>query len=136
MKPLILFYDIIYRNLNPRYFGIKALLSNHLNKKKVDVIEDKTKLYIGFKNYNEKLSVKYLPQTFNITEFEKYKFGTIDKKYYILKPVVSYGGFDILYVSSKEDVENAIEYYNTHFDFRKMYYGSNVVAQEYIIKPL
>ena len=136
LKPLILFYDIMYRNLNPRYFGIKALLSNHLNKKKVDVIEDKTKLYIGFKNYNEKLSVKYLPQTFNITEFEKYKFGTTDKKYYILKPVVSYGGFDIIYVESKEDLENAIEYYNTHFDFRKKYYGSNVVAQEYIIKPL
>ena len=136
LKPLILFYDIMYRNLNPRYFGINALLSNHLHKKKIDVIENKTKLYIGFKNYNEKLSIKYLPQTFNITEFEKYKFEATDKKIYILKPVVSYGGIDIIYVSSKEDLENAIEYYNTHFDFRKMYYGSNVIAQEYIIKPL
>jgi hypothetical protein len=46
------------------------------------------------------------------------------------------GGVDIIYVSSLKDVDVAIEYYNTHKNYRHRTYGNNVIAQEYITKPL
>jgi len=138
LNPSIIFFNITYINLNIRYYGIETLLSNVLTRDKINSIENKSNLYHSFNNYNKKLADKYLPLTFNINELEKYKFGkTIDnEKYYILKPVDSMGGVDIIYVSSIEEVQNAIEYYKTHKNYRNRIYGNNVITQEYITKPL
>ena len=134
IKPSLLFFNNKYVNLNSRYYGIKALLSNFLNKDKINIIENKTELYISFNNYNKKLANKYLPITFNINDLDKYKFSNTN--YYILKPIDSRIGFGILYVSSMEEVKKAIEYYKTHKNYRNQFYSNNVIAQEYITKPL
>lgn len=134
IKPSLIFFNINYININTRFYGIKTLLSNVLVKEKIDIIENKSTLYYSFNNYNKNLANKYLPITFNINEIEKYKFGNTN--YYIIKPVDSMSGADILYASSMEEVKNAIEYYKTHKNYRNRLYGNNVIAQEYITKPL
>jgi hypothetical protein len=138
LYPSLIWFSNKFINLNSRYYEIKTLVSNFLNKDKIDIIENKNKLYISFNNYDINSASKYLPTTFNITEIKKYKFGTKDedKTYYILKPIDSHKGYDIIHVSSLEDVEQAIKYYKTHSNYKNVVYGHNVVAQEYIIKPL
>jgi len=136
----LIFFNITYINLNTRYYGIKTLLSNVLTRDKINSIENKSNLYYSFHNYNKTLANKYLPLTFNINEFDKYKFGdekeNTNTNYYILKPVDSMGGVDIIYISSMKEVQNAIEYYKTHKNYRNRIYGNNVISQEYITKPL
>lgn len=138
INPSFIFFNNKYVNLNSRYYGIKALLSNFLNKDKINIIENKTELYMSFNNYSKKLANKYLPITFNINDLDKYKFGTKDedKNYYILKPIDSRIGSGILYVSSIEEVKKAFEYYKTHKNYKNRFYGNDVIAQEYITKPL
>lgn len=138
LNPVLIFFNITYINLNTRYYGIKTLLSNVLTRDKINSIENKSNLYYSFNNYNKTLANKYLPLTFNINEFDKYKFGNTNTNtnYYILKPVDSMGGVDIIYISSMKEVQNASDYYKTHKNYRNRIYGNNVISQEYITKPL
>lgn len=134
LNPAFIFFNQIYPNLNGRYYNIPARLTNLLNRDKINVIENKANLYRSFLEFNRILSRKYLPQTFNIKDINKYDFT--GERFYILKPVDSMGGVDIKYVSSIQDVKIAIEYYKTHRNYRNRFYGDNVIAQEYITKPL
>ena len=140
LNPVLIFFNITYINLNTRYYGIKTLLSNVLTRDKINSIENKSNLYYSFNNYNKTLANKYLPLTFNINEFDKYKFGdakeNTNTNYYILKPVDSMGGVGIIYISSMKELQNAVEYYKTHKNYRNRIYGNNVISQEYITKPL
>ena len=138
IKPSLIFFNINYVKLNIRYYGISTVLLNYLSADKLYLIKNKSNLYNNFIKYNTHLANKYLPYTFNINEIEKYKFSNNDNnhRFYILKPVDSSQGIDIIYVSSMKDVEAAIEYYNTHKNYKNIKYGNNVIAQEYIMKPL
>lgn len=138
IKPSLIFFNINYVKLNIRYYGIPTLLSNYLSADKLHLINNKSNLYDNFIKYNKQLANKYLPYTFNINELDKYKFSSNDdnQQFYILKPVDSRQGIDILYILSMKDVDAAIEYYNTHKNYRNIIYGNNVIAQEYITKPL
>jgi hypothetical protein len=78
-----------------------------------------------------------MAKTFYINEINNYKFP----KMYILRPIKSFGGKDILYISNKEELDKAIEYYNTNTVIfygkkDKDIHGSNVIASHYIMNPL
>jgi len=119
--------------INKRYYGIKKYLINMIDKKKYDLIYNKSELYNNFKLQSPKNAKLYMADTFNILEKNKYAFN--GKNYYILRPINSSGGNDILYISSKEELEKAIEYYKNTRNFMNILYGNNVIASKYIINP-
>jgi hypothetical protein len=119
---------------NKRYYDINAFLINMLHNDKLDLLEDKYEQYIRMNELVPKITEKYLPNTFKINNFNKYDFSK--KKYYILKPIDSFSGKDIIYISSKKELYRAIEFYKNARNYKYRIYGSDVIAQDYIMNPL
>jgi hypothetical protein len=119
--------------LSSRYYNVKKYLINSINKEKIDSIYDKSELYNNFKLQSSKDMNIYIAESFNILEKDKYTFN--GNNYYILRPIDSYGGKDILYISSKTELEKAIQYYDTKLNYRNIIHGKNVIASKYIINP-
>jgi hypothetical protein len=132
LKPTVL---LQYYNLfDKRLYNIPCVLTNILNIETLIEL-NKSNLYLNLEKYYPKILNKHMSKTFYINEINNYKFP----KMYILRPIKSFGGKDILYISNKEELDKAIDYYNTtnfYYERDKIYHGNNVIASEYIMNPL
>jgi hypothetical protein len=134
LRPQFMWLEMNSIQFNKRYYNINAFLVNMLNNDKLDLLEDKYEQFIRMKELVPTITEKYLPNTFKITEMNKYNFSK--GKYYILKPIDSFSGKDIIYVSNKKELNNAIEFYKHARNYKNRIYGSDVIAQDYIMNPL
>ena len=83
-------------------------------------------------NIDSNIVKKYIPTTCNISDKKAYDFP----KWYILRPIDSFAGSDIIYINNIEDLNKAIEYYNKTKNYKNIFYQDNVIASEYISNPL
>lgn len=144
-----------------RFYGIRANLINMLNESRISIIDNKSDIYTHMHSYCPDIAIKHLAHTFYIHEKSNFNFTddtkhSTDKntivnsiatsksthsqspssiQHYILRPVDSFSGKDIFYISTKQELNKAIEYYNTHKNYKGVTYGNNVIASEYIINP-
>ena len=117
-----------------RFYGISANLINMLNQDRISIIDDKAAIYTNMHTYCPQIAQKHLARTFYINDTKQYNFT--NNQHYILRPVDSFAGRDILYISNQKELNDAIEYYKTHKNYRGITYNNNVIASEYIINPL
>jgi len=153
LHPQFMWYHINSPYLNRRFHNIKCNLINIIDRDKLKILFDKYKIYNELIHLFSNTIKQYLPDTFLINELNKYKFAHIrhsDKasqasqasqsneqaSYYILKPIDSFGGKDILYISDKSQLTNAFEYYKKTRNYKNRLYGTDVIAQTYIMNPL
>jgi len=132
LKPMVLLFNT--QITDKRLYNVQCLLSNVLNLEVLNKLTKKEQ-YLDLQKYYPDIYKKYMAKTFYINEINNYKFP----KMYILRPVISSGGQDILYVSNKKELDKAIKYYNTtnfYYERDKIYHGNNVIASEYIMNPL
>lgn len=101
LRPQFMWLEMNSIQFNKRYYNINAFLVNMLNNDKLNLLEDKYKQFIRMKELVPKITEKYLPNTFKINDISKYNFS--NRKYYILKPIDSFSGKDIIYVSNKKN---------------------------------
>ena len=131
-------YEFIWLNpieniIDKRFNNVKSNLRNIINDDKTKCIDNKSILYKNMMLECNRLAKKHLALTFLINDYKQYDFNGI---YYILRPIDSFAGKDIFYISSKKELDNAITYYNKTKNYRSVIYGNNVIASEYIINPL
>jgi len=126
--------DQINNIINTRYYNIKKYLINTIYKKKLDLIYNKSELYNNFKLQSPKDAKLYMADTFNILEKDKYEFN--GHNHYILRPIDSFGGKNIFYISNINELEEAIEHYKKpSIDNFDIIHSNNVIASKYIINP-
>ena len=122
---------------NKRFYDIPKYLVNLLNSDTIKQIFNKFIITKTFMTINPKLCELYIPITFKINECDKYKFSdNMPIKWYILRPIDSFGGDDIKYISNIEELNDAIHYYNTTKNYKSHLYKNNVISSEYIHNPL
>lgn len=128
IKADIFFYDITKYKLSQRIYNYNKFLSNILNID-YDNILRKNIIYDNVYKYSPEIATKYLIETFNINNVKKYQFP----EYYILRPTIAAGGTDIIYIHNKEELNDAIEFYNTNINYKgKEIYGNNVIAAKFV----
>ena len=152
---IYIFNHNMYWNL-PRFYDIPKYLVNMLNIPDIMKIFNKYTITKSFINISNTLSKLYIPETFKINELNKYNFissgdasisnsvsssnsassDSESSPWYILRPIDSFGGDDIKYISNKKQLTDAILYYNTHKNYKSHLYKNDVIASEYIGKPL
>lgn len=124
--------------LNTQFFKVDKYLANTLefdykNQLNKDVI------YKNIFKINPMLANKYFIEVFKIDDMEKYDFTKDGLTVYILRPIEAWGGMDIKYVHNKEELNEAIQFYNTtNFAVKKklINYGNNVIASKFITNLL
>ena len=131
-------YDFIWLSpisklLDKRYYTLKCDLINIIAEDKLKNIVNKDLLFKNMENYDI-IYKKHVAKTFYINQVEKYIFD--GNKHYILRPIDSFAGKNILYISSKKELNDALKYYNITKNYRGNVLGNNVIASEYIINPL
>jgi len=124
----------IEKIVDKRFNNIKSNLRNILNDDKLKCIDNKSTLYKNMMIECKTIANKHLALTFPINDYSKYEFD--GHRYYILRPVDSFAGKDIFYISSRKELDNAITFYNKNTNYRSDTYGNNVIASNYIINPL
>ena len=128
IKADIFFYNILNTYTDKRLYSYNKYLTNILNIN-YDLIFRKNVLYDNIYKFSPEIAKKYLIETFNINEIEKYQFP----EYYILRPSISKRGHDILYIHNKDELNKAIKFYNTNTNYKGIkIYSSNVVASKFI----
>jgi hypothetical protein len=128
IKADVFFYNIYNTYIDKQLYSYNKFLINILNIN-YNLILRKNVLYNNVYKYSPEIAKKYLIETFNINEIEKYHFS----EYYILRPTIASQGTDIIYVHNKEELNDAIEFYNTTKNYKnKEIYGNNVVASKFI----
>uniref|UniRef100_A0A6C0HN22 Tubulin-tyrosine ligase n=1 Tax=viral metagenome TaxID=1070528 RepID=A0A6C0HN22_9ZZZZ len=139
LHPQFMWYHINSIYLNNRFYNIKCNMINIINSSKLKSISDKRALYTNMHLYCPKICSKHMANTFKINDFNKYiglDTTSNTTSYYILRPIDSYSGIDILYISSKAELADAIEYYKKTKNYKGKKYGTDVIASTYIINPL
>jgi len=142
-----MWYHINSAYLNYRFYNVKCNMINIINNSKLYFISDKNSLYDNMHRFCPEICSKHMANTFKINDFDKYigLNSTLDNNsainlntisYYILRPNDSFSGEGILYISSKDELTDAIEYYKKTKNYKGNIYGNNVIASEYIINPL
>jgi hypothetical protein len=126
----------IDKSYDSRMYKINGYLINMLNDSKLDCVNDKFVLYSNMMLNCPDVCNKHMAKTFKLNEKSKYKFYKNNMNYYILRPIDSYAGKDILYISNELELNNAIKFYNTHKNYSGKLYQNNVIASEYIMNPL
>lgn len=132
LRPMFLFQFTQY--MDKRFYNVKSLLNNYLNLDKNGYLE-KHSIHYELRDEFPAIAKKHLKKTFMIFNTEKYQFPNI----YILRPLRGSSGKDILYISSKKEFEDAIDYYYKHnyfFNRDRRHHNYNVIASEYIMNPL
>lgn len=127
----IFFLNSIENNVNKRFSYYPKYLTNKINYSIIDKIFNKYNVLDRIKSNNPKLE-PYLPKTFKINELNKYEFP----KWYILRPIDSFGGTNIFYINSEKQLQNKITYYKNTSNYKGIKYGNDVAASEYIHNPL
>jgi len=117
--------------LNKRFYKYEKFLLNILNLNYNQTI-DKDVIYENIQKIDSELAQKYFIETFPINKFEKYNLPGN----YILRPINSFGGVDILYINSKSELDNALAYYKKTKNYKGNIYGNNVVSSEFITNLL
>ena len=129
----------MYWNI-PRFNNIKKFLVNMLNIKYIMTFFNKFAITNLIMSISPALYKKYIPNTFKINEYDKYKFSDISDNmpitWFILRPIDSFGGDDIKYISNIEELNDAILYYNTTKNYKSQLYKNNVISSVYIHNPL
>lgn len=127
------FFLSVYNNtVNKRFYDFPKYLVNMFDLKSIKNIINKSNIITEFNKFNPDIVKKYISKTFNISEINKYEFP----KWYILRPIDSFGGSDIKYINNIDDLNTAIEYYNNTKNYKNIKYENNVIASEYISNPL
>jgi hypothetical protein len=106
-------YEFIWLNpieikIDKRIANIKANIKNIINDAKTHCIYNKSILYKNMMLECNTLAKRHLALTFPINKYSEYDFKD---KHYILRPVDSFAGKDILYISSKKELDNAEKYF-------------------------
>lgn len=130
----IFFYNINSKFLDKRLYKYPKFLLNILN---IDFakITNKNVIYdniANIPNINPEVIKNNLIPTFPINEYSKYNFPD----YYILRPNESFGGDNILYISSQNELDNAINYYKKTKNYKGKIHGFDVSASPYITNLL
>jgi len=108
----IFFYHINSSLLDKPFYKYAKFLTNTIN---LDYsILDKGMLYINILKYNarRRLNLNNFIKIFPLSNKDKFHFPGN----YILRPIHGLGGSGILYVHNLDDLNKALEYYNTHKD--------------------
>ena len=109
------FFLYINNNIiNRRFFNFPKYLVNIPNLQEIKHITDKKMIINEIDKINPNIVKKYIPETFNISQINKYKFPN----WYILRPIDSFGGEGIKYINNLKDLNKAIEYYNITKEIR------------------
>lgn len=124
----------IVKGVDKRLKNINANIKNIINSDKTQCIDNKSYLYKNMMKECKTIAEKHLALTFPINYYSKYDFDGI--KHYILRPVNSFAGKDILYVSSRQELDDAIKYYHKTRNYKGIKYHNDVIASNYIINPL
>ncbi len=127
----VFFYHINTSILNKRFYKYDKYLLNTLDFNPINTI-NKDIIYSNIYKIDPKLADKYFIKTFPINQKEKYNFPSN----YILRPIDSFGGQDILYINNKTGLNKAIEYYNKTKNNKNIIYGNDVTAAEFITNLL
>lgn len=117
---------------NRRFYNFQKYLVNISNLQETKHITNKKMIINEIDKINPNIVKKYIPETFNISQINKYEFP----KWYIIRPIDSFSGEGIKYINNLEDLNEAIEYYNITKNYKNINYGNNVIASEYISNPL
>lgn len=128
----VFFLNINNNQVNKRFYDFPKYLVNIPNLSLVERILNKSNIIKEINKINPDIYKKYVPVNFNINEIDKYKFP----KWYILRPIDSFAGADIKYINNKKELDDAIEYYNKTRNYKNIIYRNDVLASEYIDKPL
>ena len=129
----IFIFDINSLHMNKRYNNLSKYLVNIFNKDTIKSILDKYNLTLFFKEIAPEESTLFIPNTFQIND-PRYKFDF--SKWYILRPINGFGGKDIHYVHTEEDLDAARKFYTENPKDNGIKYGNDVIASEYITNPL
>lgn len=131
LKPI--FMHLWKRAIDPRYLTIPAKLCNVLYYPHFNNVLLKNELYFNMKAQFPEITKKHMAKTFMINDYDQYEFPTN----YILRPIYDSivnkflrRSYFINFISNKKEWEDAIEFYD------KYNHGYNVIASEYIQKPL
>ena len=133
IKAGIFIFDINALFMNNRYNKLTKYLVNIFNKDTIKSILDKYNLTLFFKEIAPEESTLFIPNTFQIND-PRYKFDF--SKWYILRPINGFGGKDIHYVHTEEDLDAARKFYTENPKDNGIKYGNDVIASEYITNPL
>ena len=126
------FLSNINRYINKRFYNNYKYVSNIANMNTMFNIINKYNLIKNITAINPIIAKTNLARTFNINEFNKYEFP----KWYILRPIESFGGDNILYINSRASLNSAILFYKTHKNYMNKIIANDVIASEYITNPL
>ena len=126
------FLSSINNTINKRFYNYYKYVSNIANMSTIFNIINKYNLVKNITDINPIIAKNNLALTFKINEFNKYEFP----KWYILRPIDSFGGNDIRYINTQKELNDAIAFYNTHKNYKDRNYYNEVIASEYISKPL
>jgi glycosyltransferase involved in cell wall biosynthesis len=64
------------------------------------------------------------------------RHDSISSSWYILRPINSFGGDDIKYISNKKQLTDAILYYNTHKNYKSHLYKNDVICKKNLKKNI
>ena len=139
IKAKIFIFDINSLHMNKRYYNLPKYLVNIFNKTTITKIIDKYNLTLSFKAIAPEATKLFIPNTINIKNLI-FNPDT-PPKWYVLRPIDGYGGKDIYYVNSTNELEIAKQFYKHNNIYGvssniKKSYGDNVIASEYITTPL
>ena len=132
MRPKFMFNHI--NAIDKRFYDTKCYLTNIMNYKNFLTL-NKDMLYFTLRDYYPEILKKHMKPSFYINEIYSYNFP----KVYILRPIFGSGGAEIFYISSKNELIKAIEYYksnNKFFKRLKFFHNYKVLASEYEMNPL
>ncbi len=131
LKADVFFINSLQPFSNTRFYYYSKYFINKIDYSSINKLFNKFDILSVITKNNPELA-KYCPPTFKINELDKYQFP----KWYILRPLVSFGGIDIFYINNKKDLDAKIKYYNITENYRGNIHGNNVAVSEYISNPL
>lgn len=127
-KPVFMFLEELENNmLDKRYYNTNCYIMNILNKRKY-AISNKYALYFNFNRLFPRQCAKYMPSTYDLTNFDN-NLILKDKGVYIIRPVgpFAFSGNDIVIAHDKNSLNKAKKL------IKKYEY---VIATEYVSNPL
>ena len=132
--PQFIWFSSIEKTLDKRMYKLNCFLTNIIAVEKLHCVTNKSLLYENISKSFPQIKYQHLADTFPINDLSKYNFN--NNRHYILRPIDSFSGKDIFYVSSRPELIKALNFYKTTKNHKGVLYGSKAIASEYIINPL
>jgi len=130
--PSVLLADIFIYSytepINKRFYSHPIYLANIFNTHNTLKFTNKQTIIKLFKDINPEWFNAYIPETFKINDLARYKFP----KWYILRPIYSRSGQGVFYISSQNELDDKIAYYNKTKNEAGKLFGNNVITSEFV----